>query len=75
MNLPCSDALPMCEEEEGVEQGWVKGSVVWGVKSLPFSRTTRKLRDQHLPRAQLPVIKVGSERLKWEEIGCEKDFC
>lgn len=53
MNLLCSDALPMCEEEEGVEQGWVKGSVVWGVKSLPFSRTTRMLRDQHLPRAAL----------------------
>lgn len=37
MNLPCNDALLMCEEE-GVEQGWVKGSVVRGVKSLPHQQ-------------------------------------
>lgn len=37
VSLPCKGALPMCEEE-GVEQGWVKGSVVWGVKSLPHQQ-------------------------------------
>lgn len=80
MNPPCDGALPLCEGE-GVKQACVNGSAVRGVKSLRreqerrWARRAARAGGPRRRRARLPLVAVGFESLKREEIEREKDFC